>query len=117
MECDGVEEVRDRCGEGRGPDDLARLLVIEVVIVRAVREDDLRPDGVEESDDLLQHDLVVDHAKVAFLEAVVRPADGLGSGPSLAAANPGDLIRIVFGRTAIAGGHGRDVDRPAVFLV
>ena len=42
MHVAAMEEVRDRRRERRGPDDLARLLVIEVVIVRTVREDDLR---------------------------------------------------------------------------
>ena len=73
-------------------------------------------DGVEETDHLLEHDLVVDHAQVALLEAVVGPADGLRRRLPLAPANARDLVRCVLGRTAIAGRHRREVDRPAVFL-
>ena len=97
-----------------GADDLAALLVIEVVVVGAVREDDLGPDGVQEANHLLQDGLVEHDAQVALLEAVVSPADGLGGGGPLSR-----RIRrsrpLVLGRPAIPGCHRRDVDRPAAF--
>ncbi len=110
-----VKEIRYRGGEGCCAYDFARLFVVEVVIVRAVREDDVCTDAVDEPSDFLQYSFVVNHSQIAFFEAVIRRTNCTRSSGPFGAANAGDLFGAVFRRTAVAWCHRRDVDVETVF--
>ena len=79
-----------------------------------MREDDLRADSVQQPNHFFEHRLSVDHAQVAFFQAVVGAADCGRGGPPFSTANPGDLVGPMLSRAAIPGRHGREVDGPAV---
>lgn len=110
-----VKKIWNRGGECRGPYDFARLFVVEVVIVRAVREYDFRADAVDEPYNFLQNALVENHSQVALFDAVIRRTDRAGGSGPLGTSNAGDLVGVVFGRTAVAGRHRRDVDFKSMF--
>ena len=112
-----VQEVLDWGGECGRSHELARLFVVQVVVVGAMREHDLWLHRVQQSNDFLECRFVVDHPQVAFLDAVIRRANCLGRRFSFTATDTCDFVRRVLGRPAIAGCHAHDMDGPAVFLV
>ena len=107
--------VGDRGVEGRRTSHPGGLLVIEHVVPRTVRENDVRTDFSEDAAGGRETLAFVDDLQIAPFEAVILPVENSRRTLSLLPTDRRDLRGRKVGRAAVAGGHRRDGDSPATF--
>jgi len=109
----GRFDIDDAAAEARRLRQLAGHLVVDHVIGRAQREDDLRADLPYQRNRFHQRGPVVQDKGIVAFEAVILTAEEADRLGGLALANPADLFPAVLDGAAIARRERCDVDFPA----